>query len=643
MRIALVCMPFHSINRPSLGLGILKSVLTEKGYECDVHYLNFNYSYQLGLDKYKLISDFGPSDLIGEWIFSQFVFQKASEDDLKSYCKYISEKNRGGAINWRTQKVLFDLISEATLYADEYLNDLMKISWEEYDVIGFSTMFQQNMSSLALAKRIKSKYNNFIIFGGSNCEGVMGEGILESFPYVDAISIGEGEESFIELLKRIKDGNSIEGPGIITRESSKFIGNYPVDLNKVPLPNNNDWINTISNYYPNELSNVWWPYQTSRGCWWGEKIQCKFCGCNGEQISFRSKDPTKVLNDIHLLSKSPYFNSRILMTDSIIDYRYFNTLLPQLNNNDIKLHIFWEVKSNLTKIQVKLLKESGVLHIQPGIESLSTRVLQIMGKGVTALQNIQFLKWCKEYGITPDWNILFGFIGENYDDFEFQKSIVKKIKHLPPPFGVNRIRLDRFSPYFEKNQEEKIKILGPHPIYKYIYRGLDIKKIEKIAYFFDYTHENLEQSEKWSNELRNEVLDWIENYGNKDLFLLVKNTDSFVCVVNNQEVQNFQLNNLQTWIIKECDSIKTIQNIEEHGMKFGYKQKEIFYTINDLIQKEWIIREENKILSIVLDLNIYRPKRNIRAKSVLRRDKILREIITKNEENTNGKSIKNMG
>ena len=56
--------------------------------------------------------------------------------------------------------------------------------------------------------------------------------------------------------------------------------------------------------------------------------------------------------------------------------------------------MFYEVKSNLRKEDVRQLREAGVVAIQPGIESLSDEVLRIMRKGVSALQNIQLLKGC---------------------------------------------------------------------------------------------------------------------------------------------------------------------------------------------------------------------------------------------------------
>ena len=106
-----------------------------------------------------------------------------------------------------------------------------------------------------------------------------------------------------------------------------------------------------------------------------------------------------------------------MAVDNILDMRYFRDVLPQLRERQLGLTLFYETKANLTKEQVKLLRDAGVLAIQPGVESLSTHVLQLMRKGVTALQNIQLLKWCRQYGVTVAWNLLYGFPGETAADY----------------------------------------------------------------------------------------------------------------------------------------------------------------------------------------------------------------------------------
>jgi len=56
---------------------------------------------------------------------------------------------------------------------------------------------------------------------------------------------------------------------------------------------------------------------------------------------------------------------------------------------------FYEVKANLTRVQVSALRAAGVTRIQPGIESLSDHVLKLIGKGTCGLRNVQLLKWCR--------------------------------------------------------------------------------------------------------------------------------------------------------------------------------------------------------------------------------------------------------
>ena len=55
--------------------------------------------------------------------------------------------------------------------------------------------------------------------------------------------------------------------------------------------------------------------------------------------------------------------------------------MPALAARRLHLELFYEVKANLKKAQVRLLRDAGVRVIQPGIESFSTRVLDIMRRG----------------------------------------------------------------------------------------------------------------------------------------------------------------------------------------------------------------------------------------------------------------------
>ena len=77
-------------------------------------------------------------------------------------------------------------------------------------VIGFSSVFQQNVPSLVLAKILKQRDPSLtIIFGGDNCEGPMGAALHECFPWVDVVVRGEGERALVEIVKDITAGRAL--------------------------------------------------------------------------------------------------------------------------------------------------------------------------------------------------------------------------------------------------------------------------------------------------------------------------------------------------------------------------------------------------------------------------------------------------
>jgi hypothetical protein len=90
--------------------------------------------------------------------------------------------------------------------------------------------------------------------------------------------------------------------------------------------------------------------------------------------------------------------------DNIVDTSYLTGLFPELAASGTTYDIFYEVKANLSREQLRVLRQGGVSHLQPGIESLSTPVLARMRKGVRAGQNVNVLRWGQYYDITSSGN-----------------------------------------------------------------------------------------------------------------------------------------------------------------------------------------------------------------------------------------------
>jgi ribosomal peptide maturation radical SAM protein 1 len=194
----------------------------------------------------------------------------------------------------------------------------------------------------------------------------------------------------------------------------------PVDnLDELPYPDYDDYFDQLerSSLLP-EITGPHSPQvivETSRGCWWGAKQHCTFCGLNGSSMAFRSKSPERALEEFKYLHQK--YRCFLQVVDNILDLQYIKTLFPRLAKENLGIQLFYETKVNLSKEQLQVLKTSGVIALQPGIESLNTNVLQLMRKGCTALQNVQFLKCCKELGIEAGWNFIWGFPDEDEADY----------------------------------------------------------------------------------------------------------------------------------------------------------------------------------------------------------------------------------
>ena len=214
--------------------------------------------------------------------------------------------------------------------------------------------------------------------------------------------------------------------------SRYIVGPMVEDMDELPLPNFNDYFNAVNGTEIGTRANL--TVESSRGCWWGMKSHCTFCGLNGQTMDFRSKSPSRFLAELKELSEH-YGKNYFMVADNILDMKYINSVLPELAATNSCIRLFYEVKANLRKDQIELLAAGGIVRLQPGIESLSTPILKLMGKGTSRLQNIQLLKWCREFKIDVAWNLLFGFPGEDPNEYEGIAGVIPNIVHLQAPAG----------------------------------------------------------------------------------------------------------------------------------------------------------------------------------------------------------------
>lgn len=488
--IVLTSMPFSGLYRPPIGIGSLTAKLREASLPAVSMSLNCRLAEAIGEDMYNCA--IGSADdprrnvaydaFLGEFAFASFD-SNSRQDEADKYISWVI--NEGLSAN---RSHVEDLLSDLWEVVPKFLDDCVKSILEKRPtIVGFSCTFQQVLPSLALARRLKKEISPpKILFGGPSMAGEMGREWFAKFPEIDAVCLGEADYSIAEFVCDELSGGSRSVQGFLRRIDSETIVDggeaLPVqDMENLPPPDFDDHFVDLP---PEVRAKTRLQYEGSRGCWWGQKHHCTFCGQNAEGLQFRQKSAKKVENEIRNLSRK-YEIRLVEFCDNILSHQHQRTLIPNLARKWPPLKLFFEIKSNQSRESLRILSQAGVGEVQPGIESLSTAQLSRMRKGVSGLQNICFLKWCKVYGITAYWNILWGFPGEGIDDYRDVEAILRKISHLEPPQNCGYIRIDRFSPFFFESRDLGIDELAPHEAYRFILPDLPEASVFRIAYHFD--------------------------------------------------------------------------------------------------------------------------------------------------------------
>lgn len=457
----------------------------------------------------------------------------------------------------------------------------------------------------------------FVVLGGANCEGAMGAEVVRQFPFVDAIVSGEGDIVFPALVQHILERRPIlDLQGVYTCVNAHLLrmnGRYPNapsvhDMDALPIPEYDDFFEQLGRAHLEVTSSPRLLLETSRGCWWGQKKHCTFCGLNGATMTYRSKSAERALTELsHLVDTYP--DRPISVVDNILDMAYFHDLIPELARRQLDVELFYEVKANLRKEQVRLLRDAGVARIQPGIESLSSAVLTLMGKGVKALQNIQLLKWCKELGVRPSWNMLWGFPNEPPVEYARVAELVPLLTHLPPPTAAATIRLDRFSPNYDDATRLGFTDVAPYPSYAHIY-PFERDVVANLAYFFTFQYRDQRDVAGYTAHLARQIAIWQELHAASDLFYIDKCDQLLVWDLRPGARQPLVvISGLQKALFVACDGIRTIAELERVAQSTtnGTVPK-VDTLLQPLLEHGLMIREGNSYLGLAIPLGDYTPK-----------------------------------
>lgn len=295
------------------------------------------------------------------------------------------------------------------------------------DVIGFSILHANRFGGIEIAriaKQINPKIR--IVFGGIGAT-FLWRHFLVHFKDIDFVVIGEGELSFLNLVKCLekKDYKSIEKiKGVAFWKKGKIArtGKAEVirDLDRLPVP---------AKFF--EYQHV----STTRGC----PSKCTFCGSPqfwGHKIRFHS--PDYFVDQLELLYKKGitffYFSDDnfTLRKDRVIEI--CKKILQR------QLQITWVAISRVNYVSEEILywmRKAGCVQISYGVESGSQEIRNtVLNKNIKTSEIKEAFALTTKYGILARAYFIYGSPGESWETIKDTLNLIREIKPLSIIFYI---------------------------------------------------------------------------------------------------------------------------------------------------------------------------------------------------------------
>jgi anaerobic magnesium-protoporphyrin IX monomethyl ester cyclase len=297
------------------------------------------------------------------------------------------------------------------------------------NIVGITSTTLTYKSALRIAQIAKEVCPNCItILGGSHVT-FWDDKALQECPSLDIIVRKEGENTMLELVKRLEAGKSYSDVlGITCRKDGEIVKNpdraYIENLDALPFPAHHLWpLERLLKY-----GKVIFPVMTSRGC----VCWCDFCtAVRMFGRRYRMRSPKNVVDEMEFLNKVYGAKQFTFYDDAFtVDQERAAEICREIKSR--KLKIEWDCETRVdmvTKELLRIMKEAGCIAVWFGVESGSQSVLNAMQKGISPAQTMKAFKLAKEVGLMTVAGVILGFPGETK---ETAWETVKFVERISP-------------------------------------------------------------------------------------------------------------------------------------------------------------------------------------------------------------------
>jgi radical SAM superfamily enzyme YgiQ (UPF0313 family) len=228
-----------------------------------------------------------------------------------------------------------------------------------------------------------------------------------TFPGVDSIVLGDGEEPTLSLLEHLESG-ATPGPGLYLRGDApqEFDFHVEKDLDRLPIPDRTllplgDYSSILAR--GSSVSTM----ITSRGC----PFHCTYCKLNFQKTVYHGA--RRVVEEMAAVAALGIRELEIYDDTFTMSGERLKAICEELAAR--RLPLSWSVRdrvNNVSRESLRLMRRAGCDRIHLGIESGSPEVLQAVRKRITLEQAREAVALAKEAGLTVLTYFMFGLPGE---------------------------------------------------------------------------------------------------------------------------------------------------------------------------------------------------------------------------------------